>query len=53
MIFIHRKVSSAINNEQLIINNYPFLKRIGLSQRKIFDFSPIQGEASRRELLNE
>ncbi len=33
-------ICSAINNEQLIINNYPFLKRIGLTKRKIFDLSP-------------
>ncbi len=44
---------SAINNEQLIINNYPFLKRIGLTKRNFFDLSPIQGEASKGELLNE
>ncbi len=44
---------SAINNEQLIINNYPFLKRIGLTKRNFFDLSPIQGEASKGEFLNE
>ncbi|MGD1704063.1 hypothetical protein, partial [Dapis sp. BLCC M229] len=32
MKFVKLGKASAINSEQLIINNYPFLKRIGLSQ---------------------
>ncbi len=33
---------SAINNEQLIINNYPFLKRIGLALLEIFLIYPLE-----------